>query len=516
MAMSSPAGAADELHHRNLPSTWLPDWDSARGRWIEFTVLAAIVASVFLVYLTQITPGEDSTSTDWVLYVTQARNIVDGHPFGESLYVYQPEARMYGASTYPPGYSLLLAPVYAAFGVNLKAFKVVSDVVLALALVPVYWCVRRHLGTPAGWLLTLALGFSYPFIALQNHLSSDGLFLLLSFWTLAVLLRIYGERKDETAPWLWGAAAGLLAAAACITRPIGFALILAMGAYEIVRRRRITRFAMAFGAVFTPVIVLDHLLAHSVASSAEQFVLSIPAMVRHLAAYATLFSYLFSNPLSHGLRYVLWAAATALAIAGMLATLRAVNPIPLLYSAAMLGVLGVYWIPNPRYLAPLLPIYLIYAGLGGQWLVGRLPRGMSRLALAVGVAAVLAVPAINAVTLKPDTDSLITAPAFQSLSGYMRAHTSGRELTVFWNARVLALASDRPSSAYPRVVADGSESTAESVLRYLDRVRPAYVVLDDGFASDERRLAEAIAMAPARFPMVYQNERFRLMRYVAP
>ena len=514
--MIQSTGPAAELQLRSLLPSWLPGWNSARGRWIEYGVLAAIVAGVFLLYLTQITPGVDSISTDWVIYVTQARNIADRHPFAESLYVYQPEAAMYGATTYPPGYSLLLAPVYAAFGLNLRAFKIVSDLALALALLPIYWCVRSRLGTPAGWVLTLALGLSYPFVALQNGLGSDGLYLLLSFWTLAALVRIYEKRQDETAPWLWGAAVGLLVAAASITRPIGFALLLALVAYEALRRRRITRFAVAVVAVFAPLIILNHLLAYSVASSAEQFTPSIPKIARHIAAYVGLFSYLFSNPLSHWLRYVLWAVATLLAVTGVLTTLRTANPIPLLYSAAMMGVLGVYWMPNHRYLAPILPIYLIYAGLGGRWLVRRLGRRAARLALAAGVAAVLAVPAINAVTLKPDPDSLITAPAFQDLSAYLRAHAAGSELTVFWNARVLALASDRPSSSYPRVAADGSEPTAESVLRYLDRVRPAYVVLDDGFASDERHLAEAIAMAPARFPIIHQNERFHLMRYLAP
>jgi hypothetical protein len=66
------------------------------------------------------------------------------------------------------------------------------------------------------------------------------------------------------------------------------------------------------------------------------------------------------------------------------------------------------------------------------------------------------------------------------------------------------------------MAADGTEPAADAVLRYLDRVRPAYVVLDGGCASDDRRLAEATEMAPERFPIVYRNERFRVMRYVAP
>jgi hypothetical protein len=477
-------------------------------------VLAAILTGLFLFYLTLITGGVSAGSTDWAMYVMHARNLLRGAPYGATLYVYQPEAAMYGAASYPSGYSLLLAPVYAAFGLNFRAFKIVTDLVLALSLLPIYWYTRRHLGAPAGWLFTIVLGLSFPFTALQDQLGSDGLYLLLSFSAMVTLLGIYDKRKDERSPWLWGSLAGLLAAAAAITRPVGFALVVAVVAREVLRHKRLTRFAVAYVAAFLTVIVLNNLLAYKDVSYAEQFVLSIPKTAGHLFTYVKLSSYLFVNPSSNGLRYVLWAGATLLAAAGILTTLRAIDPLPLLYSAAMLGVLGLYWVPNARYLAPVLPIYLLYVAFGLKWLAGRLPRRVARAAQAAGVAVLLVAPTINAVAIRHQPDTLITEPSFQSLSEYMRLHTGERELTVFWNARVLALASDRPVSSYPRVLRDNSDVTAEAVLRYLDRVRPSYVVLDDGFPADERRLAEAIALAPARFPTIYYNERFRLMRYV--
>src|ERR1700742_4260616 len=89
-----------------------------------------------LLYLALVTPGVDPITTDWAMYVMHARNIATGHAYADTVYVYQPETAMYGASTYPSGYALLLTPVYALFGVNILAFKIVTDLALSLSLWP--------------------------------------------------------------------------------------------------------------------------------------------------------------------------------------------------------------------------------------------------------------------------------------------------------------------------------------------------------------------------------------------
>lgn len=74
----------------------------------KFAPLLPVILTTLL-YLALVTPGVDPLTTDWAMYVMHARNIATGLSYANTLYVYQPETAMYGASTYPSGYSLLLA-----------------------------------------------------------------------------------------------------------------------------------------------------------------------------------------------------------------------------------------------------------------------------------------------------------------------------------------------------------------------------------------------------------------------
>jgi Dolichyl-phosphate-mannose-protein mannosyltransferase len=466
-----------------------------------------------LLYLALMTPGVDPITTDWAMYVMHARNIATGHAYADTLYVYQPETAMYGASTYPTGYSLLLAPIYALFGLNVIAFKIATNLALSLSLWPIYLLNRRYLDLAQSLLLTIAFGFSAAYLSLQDKLGSDPLFQLVSFATLVFVIRTFDSGEDLKAPWRSGAVTGLLLAAVEITRPVGLSLALAVLAYDALNSRRPTRFGVALLAVFIPVLALNGLLAHKDSGYAEQFVFSISHAARTLVAYMAGFSDVFANPFSHKLRYALWAVCTPLAVFGFATHLRKVNPVPALYSALMLGVLALYWQPNMRYLAPLYPIYLLFAALGLNRFMLNVPMQWKRPAQAVAIAGLLVALVLSLAAVRPNPDTLITEPSFERLAGYLRANAAMHDLTVFWNARVLALAADRPSSAYPSASPIYQNSSPDKVLSYLNRIRPGYVVLDGGFPQDEQYLAEAVAKAPARFDTVYQNARFRLMRY---
>jgi hypothetical protein len=486
---------------------------SKSGAFLERLAPFLPVILTTLLYLALMTPGVDPITTDWAMYVMHARNIATGHSYANTLYVYQPETAMYGAATYPTGYSLLLTPIYAMFGLNILGFKIATNLALSLSLWPIYLLNRLYLGMAQSLLLTTAFGFSAAYLSLQDKLGSDALFQLVSFAALVFVIRTFDSGEDLKSPWRNGAIIGLLLAAVEITRPVGLSLALAVLAYDALNRRRPTRFSFALLAVFIPVLALNGLLAHKDSGYAEQFVFSIGHAARTIVAYVAGFSDVFANPFSHKLRYALWAACTPLAVFGFVTHLRKVNPVPALYTACMLGVLALYWQPNMRYLAPLYPIYLLFAALGWNRITLRIPMQWKRPAQAAAIAGLLVAPVLSLAAIRPDPNTLFTDPSFKQLAGYVRVNAGPRDLIVFWNARVLALAADRPSSAYPSASMIYRDSSPEKVLSYLDRVRPVYVALDGGFPQDEQYLAEAIAKAPARFDTVYQNARFRLMRY---
>ena len=115
-----------------------------------------------------------------------------------------------------------------------------------------------------------------------------------------------------------------------------------------------------------------------------------------------------ANPFSHKLRYALWAVFTPLAIFGFATNLRKVNPVPALYTALMLAVLALYWQPNMRYLAPLYPIYLLFAALGWNRLMLATPAQWRRPAQAAAIAGLLVAPILSVAAIRPNPDTLFT------------------------------------------------------------------------------------------------------------
>ncbi len=159
---------------------------------------------------------------------------------------------------------------------------------------------------------------------------------------------------------------------------------------------------------------------------------------------------------------------------------------------------------------------MLYAVLGFDRLRTALPKNFQSAAQIAGAIALILAPALSSAAVRPDYTTTYNDANFTSLAEAVRSHAAPQDLTIYWNARLLALAADRRASSYPSgniAQQTWEPSSTDTVLRFLDRVRPAYVVWDGDFANDERFLAEAMARYPGRFDLVYQNPRFKLVRY---
>src|ERR1035438_5594443 len=342
---------------------------------------AAFLVILYAILAAQLTPGMHSEGTDWAMYVMHARNIVKGLPYTQTGYVFQPESTTeIGANSYPSGYPLLIAPLYAVFGLNIKLFKLLNVAFLVLSLWPVYLYARRTLSQVYSLLLIVALGYSLLFVSIFDGFGSDAPYQLVSFLVLLLLLRIYDWRLNETNPWKWGLLAGFSIAGAYLIRPFGLAFLVAAAGTELLRRRRLTTFLVAIATAFIPLMLLNNFLLHRDSSYAHQFALSIPHIFRHAAAYVGFLSYVFANPLSQYFRYFLWAATLLLALLAVSKRVRAGLGVTELYLLAILAVISVYWAPSPRYLLCVIPIYMVYMFEGFRALVARLPdRKSARL-----------------------------------------------------------------------------------------------------------------------------------------
>ena len=475
-------------------------------RFVPGIVIAFLIC-LAIFFTAELTPGINSQATDWAMYVMHARNIATGHPYTDTGYIFQPEsATEVGANAYPSGFPLILTPFYAVEGFDLHLFKLLNVALLVLSLWPAYLYARRTLSQISSLILIAAFGFSWLFFTNFDGVGSDAPYELVSLWVLLFLLRIYDRQWNETKPWLWGLCAGLAIAGAYLIRPFGIAFLLAIAGVDIWHKRKITAFLLAAAAAFVPVLLLNNLLFHTDGGYTHQFTFSPSAILHHALDYAGFFSYVFANPVSKLFRYGLWVLSLIPVLFGFVKRLRQGLQLTELYVLILLGVDCLYWATTARYLLPIMPIYMVYMFEGFQAIAERFPRRLALPLKVVAAALVLFAPAANAFLMRSDrADTLVTAPAYESLCAAVRRQTPPQALFLFWNPRVFALSTSRLASGWP-------EGKPEDMIHYVQRVHPAYVVEDKTHSDDQKFLIPVLTAPTIHSTTIYENDRFRLLQ----
>ena len=470
-------------------------------------VFLLILSSALAIYLINRQPGYP-WGGDAALLMMHARNLATGQPYARTHYVYDQEAWMEGPPSFPPGLPLLMAPVYHWSGMNLTAFRNYCTVLLAAALIPIFFFLRRSLSP---WFACLALALAavnrYP-LGFISGVYSECAYMLVSFLALGLAIWIYDTRRNETRPLAWGAMVGALAAATYATRSIGIAFILAIGLYDLYRHRRPTRFLLAAGLVFAALFCASNLLMHSDVGYATQFRFNPSINLKNIKDYA-----IDSLELWLGLpgrrwpRVILWLLTTLIALYGLRKAVqrRGLSPVEF-YVPCYFGILYFYWTANGRYLAPLVPIYLVYlfGGIEALWARPK-PQPALRCALA-GLVLVMAAAATGAVLRldrSPMRDGVHTA-TYREAVQYIRTETPSSARIVCDSARYMALFTDRDSLFYP------IQEDPKAIAAFLARIRADYVLVSKHHADDRAKLMPALALGT--WQLVFHNAEYALFR----
>ncbi|MET0399847.1 MAG: hypothetical protein ABW277_23870, partial [Longimicrobiaceae bacterium] len=168
------------------------------GRW------AAPAAAVLVALLHAAAPGNGPGPTygdDWALYLLHARSLVEGRPYADTGFLVNPLNPWFSPQRYPPGFPLLLAPVYAAAGLDFRALKGVVVLGLAGALLLLARLARRELPPAAAAGVVLLAGL-HPFVwTFRDDLLPDLPFTFLCLLSLALAERAAaaGPRPAERA-----------------------------------------------------------------------------------------------------------------------------------------------------------------------------------------------------------------------------------------------------------------------------------------------------------------------------
>ena len=199
---------------------------------------------------------------DFSQYIHHAMNLVDGKAYANIGYIHNTFSFV-GPSIYPPVFPLTLAPVYALFGFNLFAFKVLVALFFFTALYFATIMFTEKLSKVYQFAFVVLLALNPYFWDLKSQILSDYLFMLIVFVTLLVLNKRYtklakGYRDDKNKSWGYASLIGLLFYLSYSTREIGIVFVPTILCFELFHFRKIslvTGFALL---VFVVLTSLEH------------------------------------------------------------------------------------------------------------------------------------------------------------------------------------------------------------------------------------------------------------------
>lgn len=467
----------------------------------------AVVLVIMVAFLQIVTLREGHLwGGDFALFLLHARNIVDGIPYAATGYIPSP---FYGPPTYPPGFPLMIAPLYALFGLDIEVMKWLIVVSYAGALWFVYRLLAMEGGPRVALIVIGVLGVNPWFWDFKDELVSDIPFFMFTAMALLVARLAY----DLRAP-LWGRLGiGVLLAIliylAYATRSIGLTLIPAVVAYFIMTRQ--PRFALAATTVlvFGFLFVLHERLMDSTGGYWNYFSLDPQIIAGNLLMAVKMFSgWFLHEEISPFVRAAVYGPVALLAVTGLIAALRRPGILEWFAAFYMLPILMFDPFLLDRYLIPLVPLFVFYTA-GGVLSVSRhvSPR-LSRygtvalLLLMIGfyVDAYMRLPLV-------EIPQGVTSADTRGLVGFVTENTPPDAVFVVFRPRTFALLTDRAAVGYY------GETDVQGLGRLVDETGTRYVVitdntLDQGMFGSGPDLLRGYVEGNGDFQPVYANNTF--------
>ncbi len=396
---------------------------------------------------------------DAAAYIMQAASLTQGRPgdFVEiNRYTVEHSSYPMGPVVYPWGFPFLLAPIYAAFGLNLAALKC-AGVICFVLLIPVIWVGFRSAHAPA-WRVGLICLFAVNpnLLAFLNQILSDIPFLLFSTLSVILIGRLVVERRGLISPAGDAVLLGACMAAAFFIRINGVLLPVALLSTQLFAQRRGRwRINVLPYAVFLGLFAVWRALLPAGEASYLTYLHALsPSMIyEHLIYYARLGADFFAGvPFHHFVYYI----ALALALVGAYRRRRS-DFHAVVYILLTLG-LYILWPSTQglRFLFPVLPFALSFMLTGMEALAAHAPGRRSatagRLAVHVFVAFILCSFCIQIdIDISTNLQAHRRAPlgpatqTSRNMFAYVRANAPEQSTVAFFRPRIMTMMTGRKS-----------------------------------------------------------------------
>jgi hypothetical protein len=196
-------GPGDRGGDGDVPAAHRP-WEApvarARRLWAEDGPFLVLLAATFVFCLFLLRPGHD-WGDDFSLYINQARALVKGEVQEvyrqNQLTVDNSAWQSFSPYTYGWGFPLLLAPLYALFGLSFTAFKLLEVALYLGFLAGFYVLIRDRIDRLAAVLIVAALALDNLYTAWTNTVLTEFPFLCFSVLGLLAIESVH--RPDRLA-----------------------------------------------------------------------------------------------------------------------------------------------------------------------------------------------------------------------------------------------------------------------------------------------------------------------------
>jgi hypothetical protein len=447
-----------------------------------------VVAVIAFAYLADLSPGHAFVADDFAAYVMHAGNLAEGRPYLAINYVANPRALWLAPSNgYPPVYPLILAPAYRVFGLNLRAFKVVTVLCFVIFLAIFQSLVRPMLSPAMSACALFILGFNSVFWDQRDYILSEFPYLMFSFGALLAIQHTYKNLTPEKLNI--GAAMLLSVLLYCSygTRTIGIVLLAALVLADLAKFRRPSRLMMVVVTGTAILILAQTLFISSPAGYVSAFHFSLRTTFVNASYYAKTLSYVWQNGFSKKLQIIfalLFTALAAFSFARHFWKERAAREIYLL------GYVGILFVWNAeiglRGLLPVLPLYIVY-GVEEFWRIIEplsIPTRRTAMIVLLLFCGLTYVGQIRKESSQRPEPNVHGATA-QELFSFLQTNTQPSEVLIFVKPRSLALFTNRPVASFapdesPEDSANFMRSIRSTILVKTDWSPPAWQNFVDG------------------------------------
>ena len=343
----------------------------------NLTLIIILIVSI-VIGSSQLTRGHE-WGDDFAAYIMQAKSIFRGdmQNFVEhnNITIHQSSTQI-GPVAYPWGYPLILMPVYAAKGTSPLALKLPGLFFFAAFLICIYVLTKGRLTQTESLLFVSLFAFNPLHLNFLDQILSDIPFLFLS--TLALLLMMK-ERPDST---LNATLLGAVIAFAFFIRTTGILLLASFLVVEFFKiwnkettpesNAKALQDAVVVCVVFGGMWIVYSLIfpggSESYFDQLEGF--TVKTALRSTSAYFQLFSSFFGTSMVW--RYLYYVLFSFFLIGAWMRRKEDAILIVFFLLWVLLLVIWPIW-QGPRFIFPLLPIFIYFIFQGMRAVISKLP-----------------------------------------------------------------------------------------------------------------------------------------------